>query len=507
MAAEAFAFDDPFTAPRSPGSAAVERLVSASVEFKELAGMDWEGLGLEDPKAALKALELVTRAATAIQAGVLASVKSSGTWEKDGDRTLDTWVTSNTGTTRSTASRAVKLAESLQQDLPGTRKALADGEISSDHAQIISRRCASTDKQRERLADPLKGEAYLIRRAKEMDAGKFSKFAAGWSIEADPKAADRTWRKQTAKQELSLAPSDDGYYVKGWFDLVNGALLKEALSSHMGRKAKGDLRSFNERQADGLIALASQSLDSGIKMPNARVRPHLIITMGYDTIERLSHASGPIAPGEGAVDEGEWASAWKPGDDHVMSSALDYSLLGGVAPARLSDGNPIPHQVLSRLACNSLLSRVVFGANSVILNAGREERIFTPGQTRAIIARDVSCQYPGCDEGPGFGEIHHSISWAKHRGNTDVDLGILLCFHHHDLVHQRDITITRRGGEWIFTDQSGQVILPSGHRMPAPALASAAAGGPDPGGTQAPLWDQPGFDDGPAHFDDGPPPF
>src|SRR5699024_12429319 len=33
----------------------------------------------------------------------------------------------------------------------------------------------------------------------------------------------------------------------------------------------------------------------------------------------------------------------------------------------------------------------------------------------------------------------------------------------HDLVHERDISITRRRGEWIFTSRHGPVIDPPGH--------------------------------------------
>lgn len=502
----------------------IARLVEASTEFKDLANLPWPDLAHEDARTALKALELVFRTATAIQARVLESVGSSGSWAEDGERSLDTWVTTNTGTTRSTASRSVRLAKSMKEDLPGTREALARGEISTDHARIISQRCTATEKQRERLADPEHGERLLLEKAKRMNAGQFSKFAATWAIETDPKAADRNYRREKSQQEFSLTPTEDGYRASGWFNLVNGALLKEALSAHMGRRAKNDSRSFTERQADGLMSLAAQSLDAGIQLPHARVRPHLIVTMEYDTIERLVEASGPIIPESfgGTVDEGAWAQQWRRGDDHLISTALDYSKLEGITPATLSDGTPLPPGVLARIACNSMLTRVVFGPQSVILNAGREERIFTAGQTRAIIARDKTCRYPGCDEGPGFGEVHHSISWAKHNGRTDVDLGILLCFHHHDVVHERQISILRRSGRWVFIDRFGKQITTPGHRFtpldpahsrtgasvptsgespPGTAPPSGEPPGTAPPGGVPPDWHQPGI------FSQGPPPF
>src|SRR5699024_983960 len=284
--------DDAATAAAAP----LNRLLAVNEELKALAAIDWAAHVDANAKEAVQGLEQIFRSATAIQVSVLGAAETSGKWALDGQRNFDSWVSSQTGTTRGTAGRAVQRSKTLQDDLPATRKALAEGSISSDHAQIIARRCTKTDKHRKRLADPRQGEQFLIDHAKQMDAGKFSKVANAWAIESDPKAAERQWRQESAKEEFTLAPVEDGFHLAGWLHPVNGALLQEALSSHMGRKAADDLRPINERRADGLISLAAQSLDSGVKMPSARIRPHLTVTMEYDTIERLVHASGPLAP-------------------------------------------------------------------------------------------------------------------------------------------------------------------------------------------------------------------
>src|SRR5699024_215301 len=106
-----------------------------------------------------------------------------------------------------------------------------------------------------------------------------------------------------------------------------------------------------------------QSLDAGFQMPNARIRPHLTITMDYSTLERLALATGSSA----RTDAGDSGDQGVP----VISTSLDYDQLIGVAPATLADGTPIPPGVLARLACESMLTRVVFGPDSTILDAGR----------------------------------------------------------------------------------------------------------------------------------------
>ncbi|MGC5616085.1 DUF222 domain-containing protein [Georgenia sp. Z1491] len=181
----------------------------------------------------------------------------------------------------------------------------------------------------------------------------------------------------------------------------------------------------------------------------------------------LSAPGGPRDPGTDLTifdlsDEArQWLAAWTPGEDHVISTAIDHQAMTGLEPATLADGTPVPPTLLARLACDSALSRVIFGPESTVLDVGREKRIFPANMTKAIIARDGHCQYPDCSEPPGFGEIHHSLQWYRDNGPTSVEHGILLCWHHHDLVHARNITITRRTGHWHFHARNGHPIEPT----------------------------------------------
>jgi hypothetical protein len=151
----------------------------------------------------------------------------------------------------------------------------------------------------------------------------------------------------------------------------------------------------------------------------------------------------------------------------VISTGYDTTAMIGADPATLADGTPLPHALLARLACSSGIHRVVFGPDSQPLDVGREERLYTAAQTRAIIARDRHCQYPDCTAPPGEGEIHHSLWWYAHHGPTDAGKGILLCWHHHDHVHARRITITREHHRWRFHRHDNTEILPTTHHLAA----------------------------------------
>src|SRR5690625_128655 len=78
---------------------------------------------------------------------------------------------------------------------------------------------------------------------------------------------------------------------------------------------------------------------------------------------------------------------------------------------------------------------------------------------KAVLARDRSCQFPGCGAAPYTLEIHHIQHWAN-GGVTSAGNSITLCRFHHQYVHQREITITpsQHTGRWQFHDQNGQLL-------------------------------------------------
>lgn len=478
--------------------AKVLRLRKLVEELGDLALSSWTDLPEGHADEVVQLLERSSRAIASIQAGAIAALAKQEQDHRRGSRNLNERVATTTGRSKAASFRAVRAAEQMDKHLPETRRALARGEISEDHVNAIVTWATKTEKHRERLKDPHNGERHLVEQARTTGAAQFVKIAKGWATETDPKAADREFHESSRNQAVNLTPVDEGFLLKGILNHVDGQILQTALAAHMGRKATDDERSFPQRRAEALIGLARQSLDEGKQMRGARIRPHLTVTLDYLTLERLVQATGHAMPeatffahrlqnADDSTREAayrEWAKAWQPGDDHVISTKLDYATLTQVPAATLPDGTPLAPAALARLACESMLARVVFGPESTILDAGREERIFPAHQVRAIIARDRICQYPGCDEGPEFSEVHHSLEWYKHGGTTHADLGILLCYSHHSHVHRRGITIARIAGQWIFTDsQDQQITAPNPGTQPtsravrqrAPALP------PDPG--------------------------
>ena len=495
--AEAPSRRDPSAVLADPAAA----VAGVTDTLSALTSVPWHDLPGQAVHDTLDELEQAARHLAALRAQVLAAVEANGLWALQGSRTFSAWLRQRTASTAGAASRQVREARALRDHLPLTRAALAEGRIGAHHAAVLVRETVRTQQLRTQLASENVGEAFLVEQAAAMDAGTFTQLVRAWTVAADPEGADRAWREAGSKEELTLSRTTDGFHLRGWLDEVSGQIVGTALRAHAGRKGKGDERTPAQRRAAALVSLASQSLDAGIQGAAARVRPHLTVTTQMETLRGLIAAMGsaipplgpdglPYVPGAtfgpssqaalgatgGPRDPGapqpedevplftaseetrRWLEQWEPGDEHVISTAIDHEKVRGLEPPTLEDGTPIPPAVLARLACESQISRVIFGAVSTILDAGRDKRIFPANQVRAIIARDKHCQYPGCDEPPGFGEIHHSLWWAQHLGGTDVEHGVLLCWHHHDWVHAYEISITRSEGRWWFRDRHGWLI-------------------------------------------------
>nr|WP_255475306.1 DUF222 domain-containing protein [Pseudactinotalea sp. HY158] len=251
---------------------------------------------------------------------------------------------------------------------------------------MLARDATRTQRLRDQLTDPDLGETFLLTHAQTLDADRFAKLVAAWAIRTDPEAADRAWREDTGKEELSLAPTTGGYHLTGWLTTTSGQALDTALTAHMGRKSQDDQRTPNQRRAAALTGLARESLDTGTHGTSARIRPHLTVTVPWNTLRALTTTHHPDQPAEHHADPAEpHGDAADPADDgdhgeYSLATGLDYEALRGLEPATFPDGTPLAPGLLARLACGSQLSRVVFGPDSTILDVGREKRIFPANQ-------------------------------------------------------------------------------------------------------------------------------
>lgn len=131
---------------------------------------------------------------------------------------------------------------------------------------------------------------------------------------------------------------------------------------------------------------------------------------------------------------------------------------------------------VERLACEGGIIPIKFDHDGRALNLGRAQRLHNARQREVIAARDGGCVVPGCDRPPSWTEVHHIVPWIE-GGETSVDDAVLLCRHHHLLMHNNGWRIRRSGGEYWLHPPAGvsgkPVLLESKSRTMRRLLRSA----------------------------------
>ena len=258
------------------------------------------------------------------------------------------------------------------RSMPATAAALARGEVSADHAQVIAKIMVGLpggiSTEQERVA--------------EMEV-------AGWAQAYDPVTVARLGRhlihaldtdtladrEQRAHRRRDLRWIDTGEgttRISGQLDTESAAIVRAALDSlaapDPAADGSQDPRTAGQRMADALVELARRSCQTGDLPAGHGVRPHLAVIVSLDTLQHKAAEAG---------------CGWTP-----------------TAPGELGWGGPISAEAVRRIACDAGITRVVTDPAGVPLDVGRESRTVTAGQWAALVARDRGCAFPGVHKAP-----------------------------------------------------------------------------------------------------------
>ncbi|GHF06530.1 HNH endonuclease signature motif containing protein [Pseudolysinimonas yzui] len=133
----------------------------------------------------------------------------------------------------------------------------------------------------------------------------------------------------------------------------------------------------------------------------------------------------------------------------------------------------VPLETADRHICDAGIVPVHFEDDGEPLRLGVTRRLFSSKQRDALAARDGGCRFPDCDRPASWCEAHHRIPW-KHGGQTDTRDGLLLCRHHHMLVHDNHWVIDRDPVHG-FVAIPPRSVDPAQRPIPMPARSPVAA--------------------------------
>ncbi len=140
-------------------------------------------------------------------------------------------------------------------------------------------------------------------------------------------------------------------------------------------------------------------------------------------------------------------------------------------PPQIEDGPVLASETLRRIACDSAIVRILESGDGEPLDIGRKTRVSSPALRRALKRRDRGCRFPNCTN-TRFVDGHHIMHWAD-GGATRLDNLVLLCRHHHRLLHEGMYYVVKDGAQFIFCRSDGEEI-PAGRDTPLAALIERA---------------------------------
>jgi hypothetical protein len=126
--------------------------------------------------------------------------------------------------------------------------------------------------------------------------------------------------------------------------------------------------------------------------------------------------------------------------------------------AELEHHGLIDIETVQRIACDATVVVAVDDAAGHTMYEGRARRFPSGAQRREVIRRDRHCRFPGCSNAT-FAAVHHIKPW-KLGGGTDLDNLVLLCKHHHGVVHRNGWSMTGNANEELrIENPDGRVTV------------------------------------------------
>jgi hypothetical protein len=323
----------------------------------------------------------------------LAEIDRRGSYGRDGHLSPAAWLAAKFRVAWGYARQQVRMARALEE-MPGTRRALEEGEVSMSAARVL---IEAREVDPEAFRDV---EGALVEAARIHPIGELTKVSRYWRQAAEQEAASGGEEKLRGQRRLHISTTFMGMVqIDGTLDPETGATVIAALGAIVDAEARTgveDDRTPAQRRVDALGEVCRGWLDLAERPVVAGEKPHVTVTVGAETLR----------DGKGQ-------------------------------PCEMDEVGPVDPQVARRITCDASISRVITAGRSEPLDVGRRTPVVSHAQRRAVVMRDGHCQFPECERPHAWCDAHHIVHWAD-GGATDLRNLILLCRRHHRSVHARD---------------------------------------------------------------------
>ncbi|QXJ25104.1 DUF222 domain-containing protein [Actinomadura graeca] len=336
-----------------------------------------------------------------VLAGFIGRVDTHGEVQRWGLPSTRAWLRSRLGMRDHNAKQRLTSARQRHR-LPQTTKLWAAGELSSDYAATISDAVARLDDSDCGAAESL----LLDMTSQGFSPGKLASFGRrirdviaerDGTGQVDPESS----RGYTRSWITCTRSLDGGRYLKGWLNAEDAAVWEGTVAPLAAPAGADDHRDLPERTAAAVTSV----------LAGGHTATKVTVICDLET------------------------------------------LTGGTAPARLTDGTPIPAEHARRIALSAGVSPLILGRGHVPLYLGHRHRFASPGQRRVLETLYSTCAVHDCEIPGTLCEIDHVDGWALGNSPTDIDKLALCCGWHNRFKHTNaeQIRISRGAdGRYIY---------------------------------------------------------
>ena len=326
-----------------------------------------------------------------------------------------------------TAQSRIDVARTLVNYLPNTCSALASGDISLAHANVIAKETAAAIRDGLTEYQIFEVEQRAIAHAEFHTPAQVANQVRTSLARIAPETFEDTVARARDTRRVSCYNDSDGMStVVAILPAADAQVVMNAIESFIrlananientdGSVGTKDARSTDMKRADALTAIAAASLSQSPVTPHRR----------------------PIS----------------------INVTIDLPTLLGLAenPGQLAGYGAIPASVARELASDGKWKRFITDPQTgSLLDYGRES--YEPPQALKdfLIARDRTCRFPGCRRSAALSDLDHAQSWDE-GGSTSVENLGALCRRHHRLKTHDGWSVTSNpDGSCTWTSPLGK---------------------------------------------------
>ena len=390
----------------------MDRVISYPAKF----ALNPQDLSNETLQDSITELAACITVATAQLLALIAELDRREAWGEWGVKSCAHWLNWRCGIGLGAAREKVRVARALSS-LPLISESFASGTVSYSKVRAMTRIATAEN------------EDYLL-------------MIAHHGTAAHVEGLVRSYRRVQRNESITVANEEHAMRELNWYWDEDGSLILNArLPAESGalviKALEAAIDQINEQEFN-------ENVPAGTPLPEKPFAARRVDALASIAGDYLSSDASPARQAE----------------RYQVVVHVDMETLGedgGNGLSELEQGPALCPETARRIACDASLIELETDARGEPLNIGRKNRSVPPSIRRALEHRDQGCRFPGCTDHRHV-DAHHIHHWAD-GGETSTQNLVLLCRHHHRLIHEGGFKVIRRDdGKMLFFTPRGVLI-------------------------------------------------